>query len=70
MARDAIAEKVRATDGRITAERLLPAARAAGYEGSARNFRRAVAEAKATWRRQRRTCRPWVPAPGEHLVID
>ena len=40
-----IAEKVRATDGRISAKRLLPIARAAGYVGSARNFRRAVAEA-------------------------
>lgn len=45
--RDVIVEKVRATDGRISAKRLLPIARAAGYEGSARNFRRAVAEAKA-----------------------
>lgn len=44
--RDLIAEKVRATDGRISAKRLLPAARAAGYAGSARNFRRAVAKAK------------------------
>ena len=34
------------TDGRITAKRLLPVARAAGYSGSVRNFRRAVAEAK------------------------
>ena len=70
VARDVIAERVRASDGRISAKRLLPAARAAGYEGSSRNFRRAVAEAKAAWRRQRRTYRPWVPAPGEHLVID
>lgn len=68
--RDVIAEKVRATDGRISAKRLLPIAQAAGYSGSARNFRRAVAEAKAGWRRQRRVFRPWVPAPGEHLVID
>jgi transposase len=65
-----IAEKVRATDGRISAKRLLPIAQAAGYTGSARNFRRAVAEAKALWRRQRRVFRPWVPTPGEHLVID
>ncbi len=28
-----IAEKVRATDGRISAKRLLPAAQAAGYVG-------------------------------------
>lgn len=65
-----IADKVRSTDGRITAKRLLPAARAAGYVGSSRNFRRAVAEAKAAWRRKRRIYRPWQPSPGEHLVID
>lgn len=68
--RDLIAEKVRATDGRISAKRLLPLARAAGYGGSARNFRRAVAEAKRRWQRQRRVFRPWVAVPGEHLVID
>lgn len=67
--REVIAEKVRATDGRISAKRLLPIAQAAGYTGSARNFRRAVADAKAAWRR-RRVFRPWVPTPGEHLVID
>ena len=65
-----IAEKVRRTDGRISAKRFLPLARTAGYEGSARNFRRAVAEAKKAWRRRRRTYRPWVPTPGEHLVVD
>ncbi|MEW6474263.1 MAG: IS21 family transposase [Actinomycetota bacterium] len=65
-----IAAKVRATDGRISAKRLLPAARAAGYAGSARNFRRAVAQAKARWRRQRRVFQPWRPSIGEHLVID
>jgi transposase len=65
-----IEERVRATDGRISAKRLLPICRAAGYEGSARHFRRAVATAKADWRRQRRTYRPWQPLPGEHLVID
>jgi hypothetical protein len=65
-----IAERVRASDGRISAKRLLPIAQAAGYAGSARNFRRAVATAKATWKRQRRTYRPWVANPGQHLVID
>ncbi len=65
-----IAEKVRVTDGRISAKRLLPLARTAGYVGSARNFRRAVAEAKRAWRRRRRTYRPWQPTPGEHLVVD
>lgn len=68
--RDLIAQKVKATDGRISAKRLLPVAKAAGYTGSARNFRRAVAEEKAKWKRLRRVFRPWVPTPGEHLVID
>lgn len=67
---DLIAQKVQATDGRISAKRLLPLARAAGYAGSARNFRRAVAGAKVNWKRERRSYRPWVPVPGEHLVID
>ncbi len=51
---DAVAElvagRVKATAGRISAKRLLPAARAAGYAGSARNFRRLVAERKQAWR--------------------
>jgi hypothetical protein len=67
---DLIAERVRRSDGRISAKRLLPIARAAGYQGSARNFRRAVAQAKAAWKGQRRIYRPWVPTPGEYLVID
>ncbi len=65
-----IADKVRASDGRISAKRLLPLVRAAGYTGSARHLRRAVAEAKAAWKTSRRVYRPWVPVPGEHLVID
>ncbi len=65
-----VADRVHQTDGRISAKRLLPEARAAGYGGSARNFRREVARAKTTWRRQRRVYRPWVHKPGEHLVID
>lgn len=65
-----LAERVRATDGRISAKRLLPAARAAGYAGSARNLRRAVAIAKAAWRTERRAYRPWQAVPGEHLAID
>jgi transposase len=65
-----IEKKVRLSNGRITAKRLLPMVRAAGYQGSARNLRRAVAEAKSNWRQKRRRYRPWVPTPGEHLVID
>src|SRR5262249_5969698 len=57
--------------GRISAKRLLPAARAAGYAGSPRNFRRLVAAAKQAWRAEhRRGRRPAVWSPGEHLVID
>jgi len=63
-------ERVRQTDGRISAKRLLPVAEAAGYAGSLRNLQRAVAGAKAAWRQTRRTYRPWVPTPGEHLVVD
>ncbi len=65
-----IAAKVRATDGRISAKRLLPLCRAEGYTGSARHLRRAVAEIKAGHRRDRRVYRPWQPIIGEHLVID
>ena len=68
--RDVIAAKLAATDGRICAKRLLPACRAAGYDGSARHLRRAVAEARREHRRDRRVYRPWQPVPGEHLVID
>jgi hypothetical protein len=65
-----IADRVRKSDGRISAKRLLPVARAAGYTGSLRTFQRAVRQAKGEWKRDRRTYRPWVPIPGEHLVID
>jgi transposase len=66
-----VAERVERTKGRITAKRLLPAARAAGYAGSARNFRRLVAARKALWRKDNhRGRRPAVWSPGEHLVID
>ena len=66
-----VAERVGKTQGRISAKRLLPAARAAGYAGSARNFRRLVAAQKQLWRRDHhRGRRPAVWSPGEHLVID
>jgi transposase len=66
-----VAERVEKTAGRISAKRLLPAARAAGYGGSPRNFRRLVAAAKQAWRREHhRGRRPAVWSPGEHLVID
>jgi len=55
------------TSGRISAKRLLPTARAAGYAGSARNFHRLVAVLKQSWRRDHhRGRRQAVWSPGEH----
>ena len=66
-----VAKKVDDTKGRISAKRLLPEARAAGYQGSARNFRRLVAAQKTLWRRgNHRGRRPAVWTPGDTLVID
>jgi transposase len=66
-----VAGRVERTAGRISAKRLLPAAWAAGYAGSDRNFRRLVAECKQVWRAgHHRGRRPAVWSPGEHLVID
>ena len=68
---DLVAERVEKSRGRMSAKRMLPIARAAGYEGSARNFRRLVAEAKVLWRNEHhRGRRPAVWSPGEYLVID
>lgn len=59
------------TAGRISAKRLLPEAEAAGYVGSARNFRRLVAEEKERLRStHHHPRRPGVWAPGEVLAID
>jgi hypothetical protein len=69
--RELVAERVVKTHGRISAKRLLPAARVAGYAGSPRNFRRLVAEQKLLWRKENhRGRRPAVWLPGEYLVID
>ncbi len=68
---EVVAKRVAGTSARISAKRLLPEARAAGYAGSARNFRRLVARAKRAWRADHhRGRRPGVWAPGEVLVID
>jgi len=69
--RDLVAARVDKTQARISAKRLLPVAVAAGYDGSARNFRRLVAAEKAAWRAgHHRGRRPGVWAPGDMLVID
>ena len=68
-----VAAKVEGSKGRISAKRLLPAARAAGYAGSARNFRRLVSAEKAARRRRlarESSRRPAVWSAGEYLVID
>jgi transposase len=66
-----VAERVKKSEGRMSAKRMLPIARAAGYDGSARNFRRLVADAKVLWRNEHhRGRRPAVWSPGEYLVID
>ena len=66
-----VAQRVAKSAGRMSAKRLLPIARAAGYQGSARNFRRLVAQAKVLWRNEHhRGRRPAVWSPGEYLVID
>jgi len=68
---DLVTAKVKSSNGRISAKRLLPAAQASGFTGSDRNFRRLVAEATVVWRRDdHRGRRPAVWAPGEYLVID
>jgi transposase len=68
---DVVRARVNKTSGRISAKRLLPEARTAGYAGSARNFRRVVAKAKSDWRREHhRGRRPAVWSPGDTLVID
>jgi transposase len=68
-----VAQKVKSTSGRISAKRLLPVARAAGYAGSDRNFRRLVAHAKRAWRQGQARAkgrRPAIWSPGEVLAID
>ena len=66
-----VTERVEKSQGRISAKRILPIARTAGYDGSDRNFRRLVAEEKAKWRTEHhRGRRPAVWAPGDYLVID
>jgi len=68
-----VSAKVEGTRGKISAKRLLPEAVASGYSGSARNFRRLVAQEKNRFRQRQAIAgsrRPAVWSPGEHLVID
>ena len=70
--RQVVTDKITETKGKMTAKRLLPIARAAGYMGSARNFRRLVSEVRKAFKREqgRHQRRPAVWVPGATLVID
>jgi hypothetical protein len=69
--RDVVIERVERTKAKMSAKRLLPVARAAGYGGSDRNLRRLVAEVKAEWRQNNhRGRRPGIWTPGDMLVFD
>ena len=72
IARTVVIEKISDTKGKISAKRLLPIARVAGYVGSPRNFRRLVAEVKRAFRAEqgRHQRRPAVWVPGDVLAID
>jgi transposase len=68
---DLVANRVDETHAKITAKKLLPEARATGYVGSDRNFRRLVGTEKKTWRAKNGyQRRPGVWTPGQMLVID
>jgi hypothetical protein len=63
--RDKIEEWVELSRGRVRADVAQRKLAAMGYVGSERTTRRAVAEAKATYRAgHRRRFRPWLPEPG------
>lgn len=68
---DLVTARVVTLKGRMQAKQMLPIARAAGYEGSACNFRRLVAVAKRDYRRDHhRGRRPGIRHPGGYLVFD
>jgi len=69
--RDKIEEWVDASHGRIRADVAQRKLEPMGYTGSERTTRRAVAEAKATYRAgHRRRFRPWLPEPGMWFQWD
>jgi transposase len=66
-----IEELVDNSRGRIRADVVHQRLAAMGFTGSDRSTRRAVAEAKTTWKAgHRRTYRPWIPEPGMWLQFD
>ncbi|MGO9750352.1 MAG: IS21/IS408/IS1162 family transposase [Solirubrobacteraceae bacterium] len=66
-----IDELVARSHGRVRGDVVHGVLVSMGYEGSYRTTRRAVAEAKARWRRDHgRVTRPWIPQPGLWLQWD
>ena len=68
---DKVEEWVDASKGKVRADVVHDKLVALGYTGSERTTRRAVAEAKKTWRNgRRRLYRPWIPEPGMWFQFD
>ena len=68
---DLVAKRVRDSAGGSRPSGCCPRPGRRAMSGSARNFRRLVADAKTAWRQGRpRGRRPGVWAPGETLIID
>jgi len=66
-----IDELVDRSNAQIRADKAHGILIAMGYEGSYRTTRRAVAEAKRSWRNKHgRRTRPWIPQPGLWLQWD
>ena len=66
-----VEELVDRSRGKIRADVAHEKLVAMGYLGSERTTRRAVAEAKRRWRRERgRRTRPWIPEPGLWMQWD
>jgi hypothetical protein len=66
-----VEEWVEASKGKVRADVVHDKLVALGYTGSERTTRRAVAEAKKTWRGgRRRLYRPWIPEPGMWFQFD
>jgi transposase len=68
---DKVEEWVDASRGKVRADVVHDKLVALGFSGSERTTRRAVADAKKTWRAgRRRFYRPWVPEPGMWFQFD
>lgn len=69
--RDKIEELVEHSKGTVRADVVHERLVAMGFAGSQRTIRRAVAEAKRSWRAgNRRVYRPWIVEPGMWLQFD